>query len=178
MNWRALFSHERVSAKARACRNLQRAMQAARRSVSEQCPLFPTTSWRSPDRLRRHAAGDARAHDAERISQLGNTKASAPARCAARVPSQQAEEFASGKRRRSSASCGPCPMMTFEPGRSSEGGFQVLLDTTVHAQEIGRGRPRSTARSGLNTSCRIRVHACEFLKPLGELRHQRGGGPW
>ena len=83
----------------------------------------------------------------------------------------------SGNRRRSSASCGPCPMTTLEPGRSSERKASRFFSTAIRPTltKIGRGRSRSIACSGLNISVSTpRVHMPRFLKPRWrELGHQR-----
>ena len=58
---------------------------------------------------------------------------------------------AAGKRWRSSASCGPSPITTLVPGKSSERNASMFFSTATRPMltKIGRGRSRAAARSGL-----------------------------
>jgi len=82
--------------------------------------------------------------------------------------SSNPRNFACGKRRFSAASSGPVPMMTFVPGRSSERNASRFFSTATRPTVIkmGRAKPSSIARSGLNRSVSTpRVHIPRLENP-------------
>ena len=185
MNCRALFSHEWVSAKARqASREICSApRQAARRSSSQHADRIVCRSrpaGRSPERprpaRRRRAPRAARRRTCR--SGSGNTKTSAAARCAARSPSSsRPRNLASGNRRRSSASCGPCADDDLGAGQiERKKRFEVLLDRDPPDADEDRARQIEIDRAirpeqiGVDAA---RPHAEILEAAPAELGHQR-----
>ena len=175
MNCRALFSQEWRSAKVRhAARGIRSACRQAVRRSSLKTPmgLLPTTSFgpvTGKAAIGTPLAAASSCTTPNVSVRLGNTKTSAAARWAAKVPfSSNPRNFACGNRRLSSASCGPVPITTLVPGRSSERNASRFFSTAIRptVTKTGRGKPSSSARSGRNRSVSTpRVHMPRLENP-------------
>ena len=149
MNCRALFSQERVSAKSRqAARDILSApRQATRRSsFSDADRVVRDHVLRPGDGIGRdrHAAGQRlELHDAERVGQARKDEHIRRGDDGRRqlAVSSRPRNFTSGKRRRSSASCGPVADHHLGAGQiEREEGFEILLDGD--APDADEDRPR------------------------------------
>ena len=84
---------------------------------------------------------------------------------------QQAQELGGGKTAAQLGLLRALPMTTFDPGRSSERKASRFFSTAIRPTQmkIGRGRPRSMARSGRNSSVstpRVRMPSCSNPRAL------------
>src|SRR5262249_11473461 len=147
-NCRALFSHDRASAKARhASREMCSAPRHAARKSSLRTPTGLSAMTSRGPVTGNAATGTPQASASSCTSPkvsvlLGKTNTSAAATWAASaVPCSSPTNFTSGKRRRSSASCGPSPTTTLEPGRSSARKASRFFSTATRpaVRKSGRG---------------------------------------
>ena len=175
MNWRALLSQE-ISQRERAAGfagNLQRlhagdaqiVVQYADRIVADD--ILRPRDGESGDR--NAARQRLELHDTERVRSAWKYEDVGRRQMRGQGPIlQQPEELTPGNRRLSSASCGPVPMMTFVPGRSSERNASRFFSTAIRptVMKIGRGRSSAMARSGLNRLVSTpRVHMPRLRNP-------------